>query len=446
MKSWRNNIVFVLMILISTFFATQAIADSEIHFKSIEVLNIEDGKATIRWVTDSKTKGVVYFSDSIEDLNRQTGYSIYGLTHEVVLTGLAKKKTYYFKIVAIDQAQIQKEAFVQSFSTKNMERTELVKPIFLEQKVVQTTSNATVFFWKTNEMTNAVISYWTEAQGASKAKKIIVRNFYVNHEASVRRLKASERYYFRIDAKDKSGNMSSKYFTINTHNYNDKDLSLKIQNIKPLSFDNDNLFTRRAIIEFKTNLATKVYIQYDVVPGKYKKKSVVSTFNSINHQIILSDLEPNTTYYYRIITSSNLHRKKLNSRGMSFTTAPLSSKLKSGTLVKGSDYKVYVISGNEKLWIKTAEIFSGFGYKWDWIMQVDDAILREYKEGKSITTTKKYLDGTLVKYSNSGAVYLIEAGKIRPFSSAEAFLREGYNWNKVITISTRIRYKIGSYL
>ena len=446
MKSWRKNIVFVFMIFISTFFAFRAIADSDIQFKNIEVLNIEDGKATIKWVTNNDTKGIVYFGDSVDDLSRKTGYSRYDQRHEIILTGLEKKKIYYFKIVATDQAQNQKEAFVQSFSTKNMKRTELVKPVFLEQRVVQTTSNATVLFWKTNEETNANIYYWNDSLGADKAKRIGVRNYAVSHESFIHKLEAGERYYFRIEAKDRSGNMSSKYFVINTHDYDDKGLVLKVSNIKPLSFSEGNIFSRRVEIEFRTNLAAKVHISYGTVSGKYRKKSVVSKLSSLNHQITLRDLEPNTTYYYKIITSSGLYKKKFNSEEMSFTTAPLASKLKSGTLVKGFDYKVYVINGNEKFWIETGEIFSGLGYKWNWVQTIDNIYLNEYKEGKSIKSTKSHPDGTLIKYPNSYVVYLIENRKKRPISSAESFIRNGYNWDRIITVSTREKYRTGKYL
>ncbi len=446
MKKWKKITVFILTAFMSGFFASQSFASNDIVFRSIDVLNIGDGKATIKWVTDKSTKGTVYFGSNVNDLSRKTGYSRYDQRHEIVLTGLEKKKTYYFKIVAIDQAQNQKEAYVQSFSTKEMERTELVKPVFLEQKVLQTTSNAVALSWKTNEETNAVVYYWIEDSDFDKAKKRGIKSFRTSHEIFIYKLLANKRYHFRIEAKDRSGNMSSKYFSVNTHSYSDKDLELKISSIVPLSFERGNIFPRRVVIELKTNLVTRVYVRYGTTPGKYKKKSVIPQTSSRDHKITISDLEPNTTYYYQIRASNGLYKKKFASRGMSFITAPLTNELKSGTLVQGSDFKVYVISGTEKLWIKTAEIFSKLGYKWDWIQRVDSSILNEYKEGRSIKKANRYLDGTLVKYPFTNAVYLIESGRIRPFSSAEEFIRGGYDWNKVITMPKRTRYKIGEYL
>ncbi len=446
MRNWKKIGVFVLMTFMSSFFAFQSFASNDIVFKSIDVLNIEDGKATIKWVTDSKTKGTIHFGKSVNNLSKQTGYSRYDQRHEIVLTGLEKKKTYYFKIIATDQAQNKKEAYVQSFSTKGMERTELVKPIFLEQKVLQTTSNAVALSWKTNEETNATIYYWIDSLGASKAKKSGIKRYATSHEVFIYKLQASERYHFRIEAKDRSGNMSSKYFSVNTHSYSDKNFELKISSIVPLSFERGNIFSRRVVVELKTNLVTKAYIRYGIAPGKYKKKSVVPKSSSRNYQISISDLEPDTVYYYQIVASGGLYKKKFTSRERSFITAPLTSKLRSGTLVQGPDYKVYVISGSEKLWIENADVFNKLGYRWDWIQKINSSILNEYKEGKSIKNSKSHHDGTLIKYPNSNAVYLIENRKKRPISSAESFIRNGYSWNKIITISTRERYRTGEYL
>ena len=446
MKNRKIYIAYILIISIFFVYGPQTFASNDIEFKNIEVLDIEDGKATIKWFTTSSTKGVIYFGKSPDDLDRSIGYSRYERRHEVILSGLEKKKKYYYKIVAVDLAQNQKEAYIQSFSTKDMKRKELIKPIFLEQKVLQTTSNAVALFWKTNEETNAVISYWIDSAGINKAKKKVIKKYSIDHESFVLGLKAGKKYYLKIEAKDRSGNRSSKYFTVNTFNYNDKDLKLKISRIEPLSYDMNNIFSRRAVIDFRTNLVTKVYIKYGTTPGKYNKRSIISKLTSLDHQIVLSDLKPETTYYYRIVASKGLYNKSLTSGEMSFITTSLKGELRSGSLVKGSDYKVYVISGDKKRWIESADMFNKLGYKWDWIKQVHNAILGGYEDGKSIKTAKKHLDGTLVKYSNSYAVYLIDNGKIRPFSSAEAFVKNGYSWDRIITIPKREKYKMGEYL
>jgi len=105
MKNCKKYIVYILLISALFAYSSQTLASNDIEFKNIEVLDIEDGKATIKWFTVNSTKGVIYFGKSPDDLDRSIGYSRYERRHEVILSGLEKKKKYYYKIVAVDLAQ-----------------------------------------------------------------------------------------------------------------------------------------------------------------------------------------------------------------------------------------------------------------------------------------------------------------------------------------------------
>ena len=421
-------------------------ATASIGFKNIEVYKIENGIAKIKWFTPSwQTKGAIYFGESPDNLNRYTGYSLYNYYHETSLSGLQRNKIYYFKIVATDKSENREESFLQSFSTKNMEKEELIKPRFEEQKILQVINNAVALSWTTNEDTKAVIYYGIVEKGLKKTVK--VRRFQKEHELLIRRLKPGEKYNLKIVAEDKSGNKTNgRLFVFNTNDYKEGGPVLSISNITPLSFDEEMIFSKEIVIKFKTNLVAKSMIQYGAVSGKYRKKEIVSKSLQQNHQIILRGLDPETTYYYKITAYDSFNRGKKITSEMTFTTKTFKKKFVNGSLVKGYGYKVYIINGNEKFWIESADIFSGLGYKWDWIQSVDNVFLNEYKEGKSIKSSKSHPGGTLIKYPNSHAVYLIENKKKRPFPSAESFVGNGYNWDRIVTISTKERYRMGEYL
>lgn len=444
MKNWLKITLTVLTAVILTGGVPEVLA--EIKFSGIEIRSVENGTAKLKWTTPGQlTKGMVYFGNDPDNLNRWTGYSAYDYYHEVALTSLRKNKTYYYRIVAIDKFQNETEAFTQSFSTKNMKREETVKPEFKEQKILQATNSAVALAWTTNEETNAVVYYGVDPDNLKKTAKY--KSYRKEHELLIHKLKPGEKYYLKITAKDKSGNKSSKFLRFNTHDYEDAVHKLNISNVAPLSFDEKMIFSRKAIIEWKTNLVAKSSISYGVKPGKYKKKITVSKSRRFKHQAALSDLEPNTTYYYKISAYDSLHKKKTTSKEMSVTTRPLKRYYRSGSLVQSSGgYKVYVIKGADKFWIKTADVFVGLGYRWDWIEKVDDVFLNEYSEGKSVTKTEKHPNGTLIKYARSAAVYLLENGRKRPFSSAGSFVGKGYDWNRIITISKKEKYKTGEYL
>ena len=444
MKILTKIALVIAVIFFSAGYGYQAMSFAE--FKNIEVYDIENGVAKIKWFTPNwQTKGIVYFGEDPDNLNRYTGHSVYNYYHEAILTGLKKNKKYYFKIVAIDRLNNEKGSFVQSFSTKDMKRDDLTKPVFREQRILQVTNNAIALSWTTNEETSAVVYYGIVGENLNKTARI--KSFKKEHELLIYKLKPGTRYNLKIVAKDKEGNEAiGKYFVFNTSDYEGKGPDLFIKDIKPLSFDEELIFSRRVTVNFKTNLVARSTIKYGTAPGKYKYKTVVSKSRQLDHQAVLTSLEPDTTYYYKITADSSFYKKKKITSEMTFKTKPLAKKIPNGSLVKGSGYKVYVISGNEKLWIESADVFNKLKYRWDWIQTIDNVFLNEYKEGKSIKKTTSHSDGTLIKYSDSHAVYLIENRKKRPFSSAEVFIRKGYDWNRIITISKKEKYKTGEYL
>ncbi len=444
MKILTKIALIIAVIFFSTGYGYQAMSFAE--FKNIEVYDIENGVAKIKWFTPNwQTRGIVYFGENPDNLNRYTGHSLYNYYHETSLSGLQKNKTYYFKIVAIDRSGNQEESFLQSFSTKNMEKEELVKPRFEEEKILQVINNAVAVSWITNEDTRAVIYYGTVGEGLKKTAK--VRQFQKEHELLIHRLKPGTRYSLKIVAEDRSGNKTNgRSFTFNTSDYKDDGPVLSILNVSPLSFDEKLIFSREIVIKFKTNLVAESMIQYGTVSGKYKEKEIISESLQRDHQIILRGLDPETTYYYKITAHDSFNRGKKITPEMTFTTKTFKKKFVNGSLVKGSGYKVYIINGNEKFWIESAGVFNGLNYKWSWIQTVDNVFLNEYKEGKSIKSSKSHPNGTLIKYPDSHAVYLIENRKKRPFSSAESFISKGYSWNRVMTISEKEKYRTGEYL
>ena len=444
MKTLMKIALIVAVILFSTGYEHQAMSFA--GFKNIEVYDIENGIAKIKWSTPNwQTKGVVYFGENPDNLDRYIGYSLYSYYHETSLSGLQKNKTYYFKIVATDRLQNCEESFLQSFSTKNMEKEDLTKPQFKEQKILQIINNAVAIYWVTNEETKAVIYYGDEENNLKKIAR--VRSLQKEHELLIHRLKPGTKYYLKIVAEDKSGNKTSgRQFTFRTNDYEDGGPDLRISNVNPSSFNEQLIFSRKIIINFRTNLVAKSTIQYGTISGKHRKKEIVSESLQRNHQITLRDLDPETTYYYKITAHDSFNRGKKITSEMTFVTRTLKKQFANGSLIKGSGYKVYVINGSEKFWIENADVFNELGYKWNWIQEVESSVLNEYKEEKSIKSSRSHPDGTLIKYSDSHAVYLLENKKKRSFSSAESFIRNGYSWDRIIIISKKERYRMGEYL
>lgn len=55
-----------------------------------------------------------------------------------------------------------------------------------------------------------------------------------------------------------------------------------------------------------------------------------------------------------------------------------------GSLIKGNDFKVYLIENRNKKWIISEKVFNNLGYNWDSIISVSDEELDLYAEGEDI--------------------------------------------------------------
>jgi hypothetical protein len=128
-----------------------------------------------------------------------------------------------------------------------------------------------------------------------------------------------------------------------------------------------------------------------------------------------SNSDPNSPFSFKISASTNFP-----------------SLLPEGSLVKADgDPKVYLIDNASKKWIAGADIFAMRGMKWGDIKTVLAADLAVYPDGGIIG----WPDGTLIKSAGAQTVFAVSSGKRRPISSAEVFIELGYKWENIKTIS-----------
>ncbi|RJQ33675.1 hypothetical protein C4566_03230 [Candidatus Parcubacteria bacterium] len=333
MKNWLKFILVITISLGLLGFAWPIKATSVI-ISNITVTNIEDGNATIKWRTTTPTKGTLYYGESNDNLEHFSGYNLYEHYHSVTLNGLQPDKTYYYKILAYDADQNAAETFLLNFSTKGMKDT--VSPNFIDKEILQTTGNAAALYWKTSEKTTATIHYGFEIDEMNK--KIGVGGLTEEHEFVVRNLEFNKKYYLKIVAADKAGNTrTSGILIINTHG-STSPADFKIQDVQPINYDSDLVFANSVTIKFKTNFISKSYIMYGKQPGRYSTRvDINKNKRSDTHKITLMNLEPNTTYYYKIFTYDNIYGQGKQSDELAITTTPEQKAVVLGTKIISSD-------------------------------------------------------------------------------------------------------------
>ncbi len=102
------------------------------------------------------------------------------------------------------------------------------------------------------------------------------------------------------------------------------------------------------------------------------------------------------------------------------------------TFIKGSDGKVYKISGAERHLVTSLDLFNKLKLKWSNIRTVADSEVDAIKEGHPLV----YPDGFLVKTADDPKTYLIKDAKKHLISSDYLFKKLGYSAKNVLKINS----------
>ncbi|NOQ68167.1 hypothetical protein GQ568_01880, partial [Patescibacteria group bacterium] len=120
-------------------------------------------------------------------------------------------------------------------------------------------------------------------------------------------------------------------------------------------------------------------------------------------------------------------------------------KYPDNTLVKAENFPViYLIENGKRKEFTSAVLFERSGYKWKDIISITKEEIKNYPlDGRVL-----YPDGLLVRSTNNPAIYLLESGKKRMVTSAVLFEKLEYDWDDVVLLSPSEigEYQIGKIL
>ncbi|MCK4967915.1 MAG: hypothetical protein KAS12_02575, partial [Candidatus Aenigmarchaeota archaeon] len=92
----------------------------------------------------------------------------------------------------------------------------------------------------------------------------------------------------------------------------------------------------------------------------------------------------------------------------------------------------------------SGEVFTALRYQWKQVNWIPDSLISQYQLGELINTASVHLSGTLIKYPNDSAVYLIANNSKRPIKSGQIFEEYGFQWDNIITVPDSYQYLTGA--
>lgn len=425
----KNKFLLIILAIFSLIIIYPQTVQASPVISDIKINDLQEGWVKIEWSTSEDTIGYLVFGEDQNNLKFSVGSMISGRRHSADMTGLKKGQAYYFKITAVSKTNGRSETFLQYLNTDGMKDSR--GAVFSNFKKVQITDRAFVASFLTDEKVKIEFKYGTDRDDLNK----YIRNnsLKTEHSLSIKNLNPGTTYFFKIIAKDSDNNVTSYSGDFNTSSNPIQEI--KINNLLPGANGQAPMMPEKTIISFESNILATAEVFYGTDPKNLKQRAKITTNSSLNHQVVLDKLTPNTTYFYQLRLKSDFVKNTFNSQIYSFKTAPLSqaylnNHFQNGDLVK---YKstTYLLHNEAKTPIYNKEKIKTISSQ---VKPIEEIYLNEYDESDPYWGI--FHDGQVVKEAKKNTVYLIDGEYKRPIANWQVFTYLNYKSSDVITASS----------
>jgi hypothetical protein len=277
---------------------------------NVQVTGITDKSAIVSWSTsEDADSGIDYgISTAYGSSSLDNAYITY---HSLLLKNLSPSTTYHFRIYSRDRAG-NPPAFTGDYIFITSGTPDTTPPTISNVQVLSVTDRLAVIAWITNEPADSAIDYGTSV---SYGQRVSYQHFVLMHSLAITGLSPSTIYHFRVSSKDPSGNgpSFSKNYFFTTASSPDTTPPV-ISNIKVTGISD-----RLAVITWETNEAANSAIDYGT--STVYDKTTYDNALVVLHQLILTSLNPSTTYHFNVKSTDAAGNGPSISVDHSFTTS-----------------------------------------------------------------------------------------------------------------------------
>ena len=285
------------------------------EISGVAVRSVDDNTATIVWNTDRSANSYVVYGVEPADLEEGDSVQTVGsaefvpepFEHEVLITTLMPKTTYYFYVKSADaetgyESIDNRSGRYYTFNTTHDQKAPTISNI---QAPIITPTAASIT-WTTDELADSVVEYGTaEGSYTESSSRDTTKSIY--HVMSLNGLEPQTQYYIRVKSTDSAGNESeatSSFETVSQYTVifsgstggSGTEIDTLAPRISGATVKNETSFG--ATIAFETDENTVGFVNFgeDTQYGKSIGDSALNT----SHEIKLFGLKSGTNYSYEI--------------------------------------------------------------------------------------------------------------------------------------------------
>jgi len=292
-------------------FTTAAAPDTTAPaISGIGTSNITTTAATISWTTNELSDTQIQYGTTTSYGSSTTRNTTLTTNHSQQLTGLLPSTLYHYRVLSRDGAGNLATSGDRTFTTATPPDT--TAPTLSNITASNITSTSAVVTWSTNETATSQVEYGTTmSYGSSSA---LNATLVTSHSRTLSNLSPSTTYNYRVVSQDAAGNISvsgNRTFTTSTTPDTTAPVISGIAAGNPAS--------NSAAISWSTNEAATSQVEYGPTTS-YGSLSALNTTLLTAHSTTLTNLQPATTYNYRVI-SRDAAGNTATSGNNTFTTA-----------------------------------------------------------------------------------------------------------------------------
>lgn len=420
-----------------------AAARSYLQITDVIVSNVTGTAATITWHTNVATSARIDFgTDTAYGFYLQSGESP-RTDHVLTITNLTPETTYHYSVTS--QTTSEKLAtFDRTFKT--IKAKDLNGPTISNVHVIYVTGKSATFQWETDENTSSVVRYgatskYTRTVSGAGNTKI--------HDVTIGGLAIAATYHFQVESKDKDGNIATWYdntFSTLLNGEADK-VPLQLDNIRPITPNDDGLSTTGATISWRSNKPGTGVVRYGSTT-RLGKAITIAGFRTFDHSQQIADLKPDTIYYFTVETK-DVFGKTVKSDLLSLKTSAVEVAVQQypqgevpvvlgfTTLDQTAPTALYRVIGGKDIFA----LLKGQLYR---LANLSSLHRYDFAHPATRQVSQQKLDAypfvTLVKAADSQTVYYLSRRKSNRVSklaipSPTVFASYPYNrWDKIVTL------------
>ncbi|WKZ30903.1 MAG: DUF2341 domain-containing protein [Candidatus Dojkabacteria bacterium] len=260
--------------------------------------------ATLRFTVQNASAVKIYYGKSAsfggaEEISTATSRS----TYSVNIEGLDDGSKYFYKINTFDPEGNEYEGVVLSFETLPRPQVSNIRI----QQVKNSAQPSIVVTWDSNTEITSVVSYYPTSDPVNRLEEVDIELIKGEHQLLISNLQAETQYGLIVSGVDRLGNealSSEQVFTTATDTRPPLISDVSVES--SIVVTEDGTSTAQLVVSWNTDEDATSQVEYGIGNStEYTQRTRVNTDLSLNHLVVISELDPSAVYHLRVLSQDS---------------------------------------------------------------------------------------------------------------------------------------------